>query len=349
MDNHVLAGIDVSAEKLDVCVEVDARKRPVRQFENSSAGHQKLLAWLTKGGRSARVVVEATGAYSLPLSLALHKAEEVEVMVANPRAVKDFTRACMERSKSDVKDAQSICEFAKRMPFTEWTPPSEQILELQAISRRIVALTVDETREKNRLHSVEARNGSKTVINDIEVNLRHLARRTALMAENAMEIIEGDPQLHASYQHVTSVKGIARTSGITILGELLALPNDMNVRQWVAHAGLDPREFSSGSSVKRSTRISKVGNVNLRRALYMPALVAVQHEPQVAAYYRKLLGKGIPKLSALVAVMRKLLHSIYGMLRHDTDFDGTKFYNLENCTNSEPAMTPAANRVHAQS
>ena len=115
---------------------------------------------------------------------------------------------------------------------------------------------------------------------------------------------------------------------IQLLGELLVLPADMTVRQWVAHSGLDVRQVTSGTSVHKIPRISKQGNAHVRRALFMPALVATQHEPHVRAFYGQLLAAGKTKLQALVAVMRKLLHSIYGMLKTDTDFDGTKFRRL---------------------
>ena len=127
---------------------------------------------------------------------------------------------------------------------------------------------------------------------------------------------------------MTSIKGISRTSGLRILGELALLPEDMDVRQWVAHCGLDPRHHQSGSSIERATRISKVGNRYLRAALYMPALVALQAEPNVRAFYEKLLQRGKKPLQAVVAVMRKLLHAIFGMLKHGADFDGEKFYQL---------------------
>jgi transposase len=100
----------------------------------------------------------------------------------------------------------------------------------------------------------------------------------------------------------------------------------MDVRRWVAYAGLDPREYSSGTSVQKKVRISKAGNKHLRRALYMPALVAVQHQPQVRAYYEHLQARGKTKMQALVATMRKLLHAIYGMFKHHRLFDGRKVY-----------------------
>ena len=152
----VVAGIDVSAVKFDVAAELDGERRVSKEFENCSSGHKKLCRWLTQGGRSAIVVVESTGIYSLDLSLALHAAENIEVMVANPRALKDYGRATMKRSKNDAIDAEITLDFARRMDFVAWKPPSPQILELRAISRRIAALTVERTRESNRLHAAKA-------------------------------------------------------------------------------------------------------------------------------------------------------------------------------------------------
>ena len=160
------------------------------------------------------------------------------------------------------------------------------------------------------------------------MNIRHLDRRIDLLTKQAMKLADEHAGLAQSFRRVTTVKGIAKRSAVQILGELLVLPEDMNVRQWVAHCGLDPREYHSGSSVAKPTRISKVGNIHLRRALYMPALVASRCEPHVKAFYEKLVAKGKKPLQALVAIMRKLLHAIFGMLKHDRDFDGRKFYAL---------------------
>jgi transposase len=102
----------------------------------------------------------------------------------------------------------------------------------------------------------------------------------------------------------------------------------MTVRQWVAHAGLDPRHVQSGSSIHKPARISKAGNKYLRAALYMPALVAIQHEPNVAAFYDKLVARAKTKMQANIAVMRKLLHAIFGMLKNGANFDGEKFYAI---------------------
>ncbi len=324
-----IAGIDVSAGKLDVAAEFDQAQRSTENYENNSSGHKKLCQWVTRGNRAARVVVESTGIYSLDVALALHRTPGVSVMVANPRSLKDFARASMLRSKNDPIDAASTLEYAIRMPFVPWEPPSREVLEVRAISRRISALTVERTREKNRLHSMQAsKESSSFVINDIEVNIRHLDRRIDGLTSEAQKVIQDSPKVAKLFGLLVSVKGIAVTSAVQILPELLVLPTGMSPRQWVAHAGLDPMEHKSGSSVDRPARISKVGNKNLRRALYMPALVAIRREPNVRAFYEHLLKKGKKPLQALVAVMRKLLHAIFGMFKSGEQFDGKKFYRM---------------------
>ena len=117
-----------------------------------------------------------------------------------------------------------------------------------------------------------------------------------------------------------------RSSAVHLLAELTLLPVGMDVRQWVAYAGLDPHEYTSGTSVHKKVRISKAGNQHLRRALYMPALVAVQHQPHLRAFYQHLIQRGQTQMQALVATMRKLLHAIFGLFKHDQFFHGPKVY-----------------------
>jgi transposase len=215
------------------------------------------------------------------------------------------------------------------MPFVVWQPPAAEILELQAINRRIVQLNTELTREKNRRHAAEFGGASAdTIAHDIEVNIRHLERRLERMHDSGLKLVRGVPALATKLAHLVSTKGIGEASAMRLLAELLVLPDDLAAPQWVAHAGLDPRPYESGTSIHRPRRISKVGNRHLRAALYMPALVAIQHQPNVKAFYDKLIAAGKKPMQAVVAVMRKLLHAIWGMLKHDQDFDGEKFFKI---------------------
>ena len=321
------AGIDVSKAVLDVAVRRDEQRLETARFENDAVGHGKLVRWLTKGGRPVRVVLESTGTYSLDVALALQRSRGVAVMVANPRAIKQFTGALMQRSKTDLTAAVALRDFAIRMPFVAWQPPAAEVLELRGMARRIAALVVERTRERNRLQALAATaEASAIVVNDIEVNLRHLERRIALLTEQAQAHIRVHPDLDYAFRRLISIPGIATASAVQLLPELLVLPAEMSVRQWVAHAGLDPRACQSGTSVDKPARISKVGNAHIRRALFMPALVAVRHEPHVKAFFEKLIARGKTPLQAYVAVMRKLLHAISGMFATHTDFVGEKFH-----------------------
>ncbi len=145
-------------------------------------------------------------------------------------------------------------------------------------------------------------------------------------------MIREHPELMRILQLLTSIKGIAETSAIALMGELLLLPPDLSNREWVKFAGLDPKAFDSGKSVHKKTRLSKAGNRHIRSALYMPALSAKQHDPYVKAYFQHLVDNGKQPLQAVCAVMRILLHAIHGMLKHDKPFDNTRFYAIPEST-----------------
>lgn len=323
-------GVDVSAKELVVAIEASGRREAPIVLANDVEGHRKLIKLAKKRGAAAQVVLESTGTYGLDLALALHRAKRIDVMVANPRAVASFAKASLQRSKTDALDAETILEFAVRMPFEPWSPPAPQVLELRALSRRIEALSKTVVQEKNRLH---ANDQSEELSEFVKQDVRELAEllegRIAVLRKQALLVIEQSEELAQAFAHITSIKGIAEAAGIAILAELAVLPADMTTRQWVAHAGLDPRQFQSGSSVHKPARISKTGNARIRRALFMPALVAVQWEPHIKAFYDHLLARGKTKMQANVAVMRKLLHAIHGMLEHDQDFVGEKFFAMK--------------------
>jgi transposase len=296
-------------------------------YANTPAGHRGLIKTITLRGASARVILEATGIYSLGLALALHSAERVEVMVINPRTSKDYQRACGTRAKTDRVDALGLLDYLERMPFVRWTAPPERVLTLQQLTRRIFQLKAEVVREQARLHAVRFTPDEAHLIkHDLELNLAHLRRRIASLQASAAKLVAEDPVLQALVARVSTAPGIAQLSAHRLLAELLVLPADLKAPQWTAHAGLDPRPVESGSSVHKPRRITKTGNRYLRTALFMPALVAIQRCPQIKAYYEALVARGKKRKQAVIAVMRKMLHAIWGMLRHETNFNAELFY-----------------------
>ena len=168
---------------------------------------------------------------------------------------------------------------------------------------------------------------TKVIGRDLRLNLAHLQRRIAVLEKQALNLAQASALLRKPLELITTVTGIAHKSGLRVLSELLVLPKGLKAPQWVAHAGLDPRPFESGTSVHKPRRLSKTGNVHLRAALFLPALVAIRRNAQVKACYEALLARGKKPKVAVIAIMRKLLHCIWGILHHQQPFNPNLFYH----------------------
>lgn len=318
-------GVDVSAKTLDIALRGVRGVVELHKFDNDVTGHRALIKYLKKRAKSIRVVMESTGVYGLDLALSLDKAG-IDVMVANPRAAANFAKAMLQRSKTDQLDAQMLLLFAERMPFQRWQAPSSKQLELRSISRRVQALLETVRAEKNRMHAAMHVDGTAVVRKSITATLAALNKQITSLRAAALKLIASDPLLARRTELLLTIKGVGQISAISILAELSVLPADMTERQWVAHAGLDPREIESGTSIRSVPRISKRGNRYLRAVLYIPARVASRFEPNAAGFAARLRSNDKKPLQVHVAVMRKLLHGICAMFRNDEAFDGSRLF-----------------------
>jgi transposase len=328
---EVFAGLDVSAGEIEVaCMKGQGGNLTRATFANNASGHKALLAFLLEKTEHVRVCLEASGNYSLDLALVLHAHRQVEASVINPRRARKFAESLGERNKSEPVDARVLCEFAARMPFEAWRPPSAPALRLRAITRAIESLGVMHTQENNRAHALGSSQALPVlVLRERQRHKRYLEMRMKQLRREARRLIARNPDLDRRYRLMLTVPGIGETSALQILGELVVLSETADARQWVAFSGLDPRIFTSGTSVEKRPRISRGGSRHLRHALYMPALVALQHEPHLRCFYERLLSRGKARLQAVVAVMRKLLHALFAMFRANQPYDGSKLCSLE--------------------
>ena len=323
----VFCGIDVSAATLWVAVQAAPEwKLDQRQFANSPAGHRQVLAWLRKLKCMGRVTREATGVYGIDITLALDEAEGFAVEVLNPRKASDFARS-LGRSKTDKTDAVALAEYSRRMKFVAWKRPCREQLELRALGRHMTTLTEEHARLSNRLHAAQAsRTAPRCVREDLKRTMAGIQRRLVRLRREARVRIEKQAGMRRKWQRLLAMPGVGEISAVQILAELASLDENMTVRQWVAHSGLDPAHETSGTSVHKPSRISRQGNRYLRRALFMPALTAARFDPYLKAFYRQLLARHKTKLQALTAVARKILHAIYGIFKTDTPYDGAKLF-----------------------
>lgn len=322
-------GIDVDSVNLVCSIRRAGKVQTQSTFPNTAAGHRRLIRWATRRGQPAQIGMEATGVYSLPLALTLHDADNIDVMVVNPRAIKHFATAILQRGKTDALDADTIREYLERMPFNIWQPPAPETLEIQHVARRIRQLNNELTRERNRHLAAKCLGKTgRIVADDTAGNMRNLQRRIDKMQAKLLELIQAVPALNRKLQLITSATGIALKTGPRTLAELATLPDDMRGPQWVAHAGLDPRPNQSGTATNKPRRITKAGNRYLRDALFFPAMVACRYDPNVKAFYQSLINRGKKPMQAITAVMRKMLLAIWGMWKNDEPWDGDKFFKI---------------------
>lgn len=321
----VRVGIDVGAAELVVVIRKNGTAMKAQSFANTAVDHARLIRRVAKYP-DLIVCLEATGLYHLDLAVALHDAG-LRVMVLNPKVSHNFAKVLLKHSKTDAVDADTLAQYAERMPCQAWTRPDDAALALRLFARRINALTHQKTLAKNQAHALSVTAGTpEAVQRDVVLAIAQLEERLDALSQEARVFIDARPALSQPLHWLMTIKGVAQASAIALLGELLLLPEGLTHKQWVKFAGLDPRHFKSGTSIEKRARISKAGNRYIRQALYMPALSAKAHDPYVKGFFEHLVAAGKTKMQAVCAVMRKLLHAIHGMLTHNQPFDNTRFY-----------------------
>jgi transposase len=313
-----MLGIDIAKLKFNICLINPSGKLKHKLFPNTAAGFAQLLDWLTRQGiHRVHACLEATGTYGEALSLFLHQAGHT-VSVVNPAAIKAFAGSRLSRTKTDRVDAELIARFCLAQAPARWTPLPAEVRELQALVRRLESLIEMRVAEENRLTSGIT---VESVRHSVEEHLAYLNDEIKRTEELIRKHINSHPTLRQQSELLDSIPGIAATTAALLLAEITDLSHYRSARQVAAYAGLVPRERQSGSSVRGRTRLSKIGNARLRRALYFPAITALRCSPFFQEWAEGLQKRGKSKMSVICAVMRKLVHVAYGVLKHGKAFD----------------------------
>ncbi len=310
-------GVDVSKKKFDVFVERPDGRGKSKVFANDAGGFAALLAWGRAQGldwAQCGVCLEATGPYGTALARALHEAGVV-VAIENPARIQAFARTLGVRAKTDRIDARLIARYARQHAPRRWTPPSPQQARLQALVSRLDDLIVMHTMERARAEQVhgEALRSVHTILAALQDEMTRL--REAIQAH-----IDRDPDQRRQARLLQSIPGIGPDTVSRVLAYLGDVERFENAGQIVAYSGINPRVHQSGQRTG-ARPISKQGSSALRKALYMPALVAKRHNPVLRAFCERLAAKGKHPKQVLVAAMRKLLHLIWGVLKSGRPFD----------------------------
>jgi transposase len=306
------AGVDVSKGRLEVCVR---RGRQAREGEhafgvsNDPAGMQTLLGSLL-AERPALVILEATGGLERPVAAAL-AAAELPIAVVNPRQARDFARATGRLAKTDRIDAQILARFAQAVRPAPRPIPEEEVQALAEITARRRQLVGMLTAENNRLGAAT----TKLVRKRLQAHVRWLEKELSRTDRDLEEAINESPTWRENEELLRGVPGVGPVVARTLLAELPEL-GSLPPKQLAALVGVAPLNRDSGAF--RGRRAVWGGRATVRAPLYMGALVATRHNPQIKEFYERLLSAGKPRKVALVACMRKLLIILNAMLKNRT-------------------------------
>lgn len=317
-------GIDVSKDKIDCAWlrDIEAGKVKTKVLKNKSDGFKSLIEWAEKSTKhpvnEIHFVMEATGIYHEALAYALHGAGAV-VSVVNPAYIHDYAKSQGSRIKTDKKDSITIAYYGVTHKRSPWQPEPSEIRQLKALLSRHEAIEKDIQRESNRLEKAEITLVSVEVIDSIKTMIKELNKEKKRIRKLIDDQIEQNPQLKNDRELLVSIPAV----GSVISHYMLALIYSRHfktAKQCSAFIGLNPVMHESGSSVRGRSRLSKVGNAKIRAKLYMAAVVAIQHNPDIRRQYDRLLKNGKSKMAALGAAMRKLVQICFGVLKHQTPY-----------------------------
>lgn len=311
-------GIDVSKDKLDVVLLRPDHAPEAGQFDNQPKGFLSLRHFLKKRKiKALHACLEATGYYGDDVALFLHQAG-YSVSVVNPARIKGYADSRLSRNKTDALDAALIADFCHSQQPDAWTPPTPEQRELQMLARHMENLQDMRQQENNRR---QAGIPSPAVLKTLDEHIAFLDQQMADLRQQIDDHIDRHPHLRQQRDLLTSIPGIGDITASKLLAEIRDIQAFDSAPQLAAFAGLTPRQHTSGSSVRGRTRLSKRGTARLRSALYFPAIVAQRHNPILRPFAQHLRAAGKSKLSVITAVMRKLLHLVYGVLKSGQPFD----------------------------
>ena len=317
MSAQFTLGIDIAKASYQVSLKRPDGKRRNKSIRNTAAGHAALLEWLTRQAPDpVHACLEATGTYGEVAATALVDAGH-RVSLVNPAAVKAFAQSQLRRTKTDGVDAEVLADFCAAMTPSLWTPWPVEVRTLQGLVRRREAVQDMLTQERNRQQAGEL---AAPVAASVARMVDTLEAELADLDRQIRDHLDQHPMLRTQRDLLCTIPGIGVATAARLLAECRSITAFDSARAYAAFAGLVPRESQSGQTRGRA-RLSKLGSARLRYALYFPALSASRAKGPVRAFAARLRGAGKAKMVVVAAVMRKLLHIAYGVLKHQRPFD----------------------------
>lgn len=319
---EAILGIDIAKAKFDVRLLRPDHEPEVAVFDNTHQGFEQCHRFIKqRQAHPAHVCMEATGVYYEALAHFLHD-KGYAVSVVNPLQIKAYAHSQLRRNKTDHLDAAVLADFCRSQTPPLWQPPDPAWYELRALIRHLEDLEADRQRQRNRQAALKhAAQPSPTVLNNLHDQIQFLSQQIDRVKVQIQHHIDQHPDLKRQRDLLDSIKGIGKLTASKLLAEYQDMRQFDNVRQVVAFAGLNPQHHLSGASIRGKPHISKMGHASIRAALYMPAVNAKRFNPLLRPLVERLQQRGLSEMEIVVAVMRKLLHLAFGVLKSGQPFD----------------------------
>jgi transposase len=323
--SHII-GIDVSKATLDCAYlrEPDQDKAKRKSCQNEMDRFESLITWAQAltglPCRSLAFVIEPTHVYHEQLVRFLHS-KGTTVYLVNPGRVRKFAEGIGILSKNDVIDADLLARYglmAKKLIVFE--PAPQEISDLRSLLNRLDVLERNLRRELNRLEKA----GKSLTFHRLEQQsiTRSIKRHEAEIVcfkNAARDCVNASPWLQRDVELLSTVPGVGERTA-WLMAVILSSRQFLSAAEVASFLGLNPIEKRSGKSEYRKPRLSKSGSSHYRQSLYFPAMVASRKNPDVQALYERLVDAGKPKMCALGAAMRKLVHICYGVYKNQQPY-----------------------------
>ena len=317
-------GIDVAKAKLDV-VLLTGKNTHKRTFANTPTGFTSLLTWIEKWRvDDVHFCLEATGIYSKDIADFLSR-QLKRVSVINPRVMKDYRHSWNLRGKTDLLDAILLALYAKERVPEQYIPDPEISGKLKRLMGLRALLTKMQRQTANRSNETTRDPWERGVEQKICALL--LTQQEEVEAEMT-RLITSDEKLKTIWQRLQTIVGIGPTGATALVAFVGNIQRFPSASALVSYVGLSVVEYESGTSVHKKPHMDGQGRGDLRAVMYMCAISTKRWDPQMKAWAERLSARGKPKKVVLVAVVRKLLHIVYGVWKHETSYDSKHAFAL---------------------
>ena len=314
--NKPVLGIDVAKRTFAVALMMSDERFRRHEFANNAEGFERLSTWLKDHEVGVvHACMEATGRYGEALAMYLY-AKGHTVSIINPAMIYHYALSELRRNKTDRLDAEVIARYCAKQTPRAWQPTTPEVLKLREMVKYVETLQQQRTQVLNRKSAAPPLPEIRQALDE---QLKFLEGQIEQFLKAIHEHVDLHPDLRKQRDLLITIKGIGEKTANEIISY-----NPMafdSARAFAAYAGLSPQIGDSGTSVHRKTRLSKIGDANLRHALYMPAMAARRYNEVIKPFCDRLAKHGKSKMVVLGAAMRKLLCLAYGVLKSGVPFD----------------------------